>query len=295
MTPQLKEQWLAEVLREVMRAVMADEALQQALIFKGAWILNFQLGEDRYSKDIDSTAAPEWISRVRSLEEQQAFLQIHLERALKDHFEQQEPARFKLQKVSIERTPRSDHPRGWDMLRIRISIMDALFTVVRGLPPAELEVAAPESLGADSTEIRDFLGFPAQVYTLHRIAGEKLRAYLTSLPEYRRKMSGERAMRVKDLYDLARILQHRPADDADFWQKAGQEFVMACRSRYVDCAGPQTFKQDWDQARLRYEGDAHLNRIPFSEAEAALDLILEQLRRQGLFPQNHPLPDVASS
>ena len=63
----------------------------------------------------------------------------------------------------------------------------------------EIDVAAPETLGPDAVQTLIVKGIPARVYALHRIAGEKLCAYLTSLPPYRRNMQGgDREFRVKD-------------------------------------------------------------------------------------------------
>ena len=128
------------------------------------------------------------------------------------------------------------------------------------------------------------------VYALHRIAGEKLRAYLTSLPAYRRKMQGgERNFRVKDLHDMARILRARPQGDANFWLEAGREFLLACESRMVDCRGLETFMEDWPQARVRYEADGSLAMIPFAEAEQALKTVVGLLEQQMIFPVHHQI------
>ena len=280
-----RERWLNEVLREVMAALMHDEYLRQALVFKGAWILNLHLGESRHSMDIDATAEPSWGQQMGSLDNQEAFLQQHLPRAVRRHFERQNPVRFILEDAKFERNPANPHPRGWDMMRVKLVIHDHSQTNVRFMPPAELEVAAAESYGSDAVEWKDFLGAPARVYALHRIAGEKLRAYLTSLPEYRAKMhGGSREFRVKDLHDLARIVRQRPLENGVFWKKSMQEFKLACKSRFVDCAGPQTFLQGWAQARLRYEQDRHLSAIPWAEAENALNQILANMRADAGFP-----------
>jgi hypothetical protein len=285
MNPLQRERWVNEVLREVMAALMHDEALRQALVFKGAWILNLHLGESRHSMDIDAAAEPGWVREMGSLEKQEVFLREHLPRAVRRHFERQNPVRFTLSDAKFERNPASQLPRGWDMMRVKLVIHDHSLMNVRSLPPAELEVAAAESYGVDAVELRDFLGTPACVYALHRIAGEKLRAYLTSLPEYREKMQGgTREFRVKDLHDLARIVRQRPLEDVVFWEKAMQEFRLACESRFVDCAGPETFTQDWAQARLRYEQDRHLTAIPWVEAEAAVNQILANISAKAGFP-----------
>jgi len=293
MNPQQQDRWVAEVLREVMTAMMHDEALSAALVFKGAWVLNLHLGEFRHSMDIDAAAEPGWVEEMGCLDKQEAFLREHLPRAVRRHFERQNPVRFTLEEAKFNRNPADLHPRGWDMLCVKLVVRDHRMANVLGLPPAKLEVAAAESYGPDAVEMCDFLGVPAWVYALHRIAGEKLRAYLTSLPEYRAKMrGGDRKFRVKDLHDLARIVHHRPLKDTDFWAKAMREFRLACESRYVDCAGPETFKQDWAEARLRYEQDRHLTTVPFPEAEAALDEVSAAFARMGVFPLAFSTPPI---
>ena len=63
--------------------------------------------------------------------------------------------------------------------------------------------------------------------------GEKLRAYLSSLPAYRKKLDrpGE-AIRAKDLYDITRILQREQLPGSTgFWKAALAEFRVCCESR----------------------------------------------------------------
>ncbi len=291
MNPLQRERWVSEVLREVMTALMHDESLRQALVFKGAWTLNLHLGESRHSMDIDATAEPGWVKEMGSLESQEAFLKEHLQRAVRRHFEKQNPVRYSLEDAKFERNPMPQHPRGWDMIQVKLVIRDHTLTHVRSLPSAVLEVAAAESYGPDAVEWRDFLGSPARVYALHRIAGEKLRAYLTSLPEYRMKMhGGTREFRVKDLHDLARIVRQHPLEEVLFWEKVSREFRLACESRFVDCVGHATFLQDWAQVRLRYEQDRHLSVIPWPEAEAALNQILKSITANAGFPWFFKVP-----
>lgn len=291
MNPLQRERWVSEVLREVMTALMHDESLRQALVFKGAWILNLHLGESRHSMDIDASAEPGWVKEMGSMKNQEAFLREHLPSAVRRHFERQNPVRFTLEDTKFERNPMHQHPRGWDMLQVKLVIRDPSQANVRSLPPALLEVAAAESYGPDAVEWRDFLGAPALVYALHRIAGEKMRAYLTSLPEYRKKMhGGTREFRVKDLHDLARIVRQHPLEDLAFWGKVLEEFKLACESRYVDCNGPATFLQDWAQVRLRYEQDRHLSSISWTEAETALNQILKGISANAGFPWRFEVP-----
>jgi hypothetical protein len=87
MNPLQRERWVSEVLREVMTALMHDESLRQALVFKGAWILNLHLGESRHSMDIDASAEPGWVKEMGSMKNQEAFLREHLPSAVRRHFE----------------------------------------------------------------------------------------------------------------------------------------------------------------------------------------------------------------
>lgn len=282
-------QWINEVLNEVFLAVIASEPLRKALIFKGARILNLHLGDSRESLDIDSNVAPELVASFPSLEAQAKFLEEQLSAALRRYFDRQVPVRFQLVAVRVERRPPKGHPRGWTAFLLRVQVRDNLKAGVIGLPRLAIDVAAPETLGPDAVETMVVKGLPASVYALHRIAGEKARAYLTSLPAYRRKMlGGDREFRVKDLHDIARILRARPASDLEFWRKAGREFKLACESRLVDCRGLESFMESWPLARERYEADANLRRVHFTEAEQALKLVVGFFESQGIFPLQFP-------
>ena len=243
MNPETQREWIDEVLNEVFSAVIASEPLREALIFKGARILNLHLGDGRQSLDIDSNMANELVASIPDIEAQRRFLEEHLPPALRHHFERQNPVRFALAEVKVDRRPPKMHPRGWNAFLLKIQVKDHRRAGVKGLPGLEIDVAAPEELGPDAVERMIVQGLPARVYSLHRIAGEKLRAYLTSLPAYRRSMGGgDRAFRVKDLHDIARILRARPASDLAFWTKAGREFVLACKSRLVSCLGSMPYR-----------------------------------------------------
>jgi len=290
MNRESREQWINAVLNEVFLAVIAWEPLRHALVFKGARILNLHLGESRQSLDIDSNLAAEWVASAPDVEAQAGFFEQQLPSALRRHFERQNPVRFRLGRVTVERQPPKGHRRGWDAFLLRIEIQDNRLAGVLGLPMLELDVAAPEELGPDAVETITVQGIPARVYALHRIAGEKLRAYLTSLPAYRQKMnSKEREFRVKDLHDLARILRARPAENAVFWAAAAREFQLACQSRLVDCQGLESFMENWPQARARYVTDLSLGKVAFDEAEQSLKTIVGLFAQQKIFPLEYPV------
>lgn len=295
MNQESRDKWVNQILNDIFLAVIASKPLREALVFKGARILNLYLGESRQSLDIDSNISPGMAATVHDLDAQADFLAREVPLALRRHFEQQNPVRLTLGKVKVDRNPPKGHPRAWDAFKLRIEVRDNALAGVIALPRLEIEVAAPETLGPDAVQTMPVHGHPARVYTLHRIAGEKLRAYLTSLPAYRRKMrGGERDFRVKDLHDIARILQARPAIDQQFWNAAGLEFQLACESRLVDCAGPESFLESWPLARERYAADQSLKAVPFAEAEAAIKTTAGLLESQGIFPLIYPLRQPAT-
>jgi hypothetical protein len=247
--------------------MIASQPLRNALIFKGARVLNLHLGENRQSLDLDSNMSSDLVASIPDLEGRAHFLEQQFPPALRRHFERQNPVSLRLVRVIVERQPQKVHPRGWDAFLLRIEIQDSRLAGVHGVPKLQVDVVAPETLGPDAIETLTVQAIPAKVYALHRIAGEKLRVYLTSLPAYRRKMKGgEREFRVKDLHDIARILRARPASNAEFWTKAGHEFQLACQSRFVDCRGLDSFMAEWPQARRRYETDGSLSNVTSDEA-----------------------------
>ena len=90
--------------------------------------------------------------------------------------------------------------------------------------------------------------------------------------------------RVKDLHDLARILEARPIENKEFWREASKEFILACKSRYVDCVGLETFQEAWEVTRQAYESDANLSSIPFHETEGALQTVVRFFQHLRVFP-----------
>ena len=214
--------------------------------------------------------------------------------ALRQHFDRQPTVACELVAVRVRARPRRAHPAGWDAFQASLSVRDLSMPNERAFPRLDLDVAAPEQLGADALRMLDVGAHRIVAYGLSRIAGEKLRAYLTSLPEYRGKMSRPSgAVRVKDLYDLARIAKNRPlATAADFWRSAGEEFRLACRSRYVDCGGLATFRQDWEQVAVACKhGGIVPSDIPFADAARVLAGIVAFFEAAGILPLRHPVPD----
>jgi hypothetical protein len=277
MNPAQQNSWQDAILTEILRAISNHELLKQALVFKGARILSLHLGSGRKSLDIDANLQMEFQAQKPDREQQAAWFETQLTTALHNHFEAQEPVRYELISVKIEKRPAQEkHPRGWDGFVAKFKIADQRLRDTKGLPTIELDLAAPETLGPDAVCELLLDGISIQAYSLHRIAGEKLRAFLESLPAYRTKMGrNHRTVRAKDLHDLALILAAKPITDTSFWLNAAHEFQLASESRLVDCSGPETFYENWELTQAAYKTDLTLSAVSWMEAEEAIGEVLE--------------------
>jgi hypothetical protein len=287
-----RNRWVNTVIVEVLSAMVSDEVLSEALIFKGARVLSLHLGDDRQSLDVDSNFTAEFAEGHPDLDARRSWAEEHLGRAIRNNFENQNPVRFTLESIKVQRDPNSaPHPLGWDGLKATIRVTGEKNAGVRGLPAIEIDIASPELLGEGAVIALSIDGHTMRGYTLERIAGEKLRAFLTSLPAYRTKINSPvRVARVKDLHDEARILRRFSINHEAFWKKASEEFILACKSRYVDCSGLATFQESWNVTKEAYEMDPTLVGIPFPEVEDAIVKIVPLFDRFGIFPLRFPLP-----
>ena len=288
-----RDRWKSRVLDEIFIALAASEQLDEALVYKGARVLNVRMGIGRQSLDLDSNLTTPFVQRLPDREAQRMFLEQEMTQAIRRHFERQEPVQYELTTLKVRAYPPSSHPMGWDAFKVRMNVND-LSKRVSGLPALEIDVAAPEELLHTSVTTIEVGGHRVYAYTLERIAGEKLRAFLSSLPAYRAKMKkpGE-AVRAKDLYDIGRIRRDHELDKVGFWLQAGEEFRVACRSRYIDCQGLATFHQHWAVTRKTYEEATIPKNISFEETEETLAAVVRFLEMQGIVPFAFPLPESA--
>jgi hypothetical protein len=284
------ERWKSQVLDEIFVALAASEQLDECLVFKGARVLNLRLGGGRQSLDLDANLAAPFVENYPDREAQRAFLEEHVVLAVRRHFERQDPVRYELTALTVRTYPPKSHPMGWDAFKVRMNVND-LTRSVRGLPALEIDVTAPEELLDSSVSILSVGGHRVVAYTLERIAGEKLRAFLSTLPAYRAKAKkpGE-AVRARDLYDVTRIRRVHEIEQVEFWRLVGQEFRLACRSRYIDCQGLGTFQEQWAVTRKTYEEATIPKDISFEEAETTLVAVVCFLEVQGIVPFSFPLP-----
>lgn len=294
MNPDDTKKWQSDVLGHILLALAASKELRDVLVFKGALILNIRLGTTRMSLDIDSNLIQDFVMKFPEKEDQEGYLKKVLTTAIDKYFDRQDTVRYELDNLKIIRSPlKKNHPRGWDAFLIKIKIIDHQNSNVRSLPALAIDVAAPEALSEHSFSEIDLGGFQVKAYTLERIAGEKLRAFLSTLPSYRAKVSkpGE-ALRVKDLYDLVRIHRERPIENKMFWERSGKEFKLACSSRYVDCHGLETFQENWDYTKNLYETDTTLPKdVEFDEVERVILVINGFFKSKAITPFTFPLPN----
>lgn len=290
--------WQNAVLDEVFVAIATAPELAKNLVFKGARILARHVPDAaRQSLDLDANITQEFLGNYPESRQQAAVLAERLRSALGQHFEAALPVRYELESVRVDPKPPGGHPRGWTALQAQIRVRDLSRPGARGLPALTLDLAAPESLSEHSTTTLDIGGQKVTAYTLERIAGEKLRAFLSTTPVHQAKKAGTReTIRVKDLPDLARIVGHAPLTDRGFWRLAGEEFRLACESRGVDCAGWSTFDAVKALARETYGKDATVAAtVPFDEAWSVVRRIVERFGEEGVVPFEFPLPERVGS
>lgn len=285
--------WKYEVLNELLLALGKNQQLRENLIFKGALILNLHLESHRKSLDIDSNLDGAFAMQHPDRGRQKDFLEENVARAISRHFETKDPVRYELNNLRIDVNPKEFHPRGWDGFLITVSLIDHANPGVKGLPSLTIDVAAPELLSEYSVSEMELDGVTIRAYTLERIAGEKARAFLSTLPTYRAKVRkpGE-AVRVKDLYDLTRIIRSKPIIDRRFWTTAGNEFRLACKSRGIDCNGPESFLEDWTETKEYYQKAPIIPKdIPFHDVEETVASISSYWVEVGIIPFSFPLPE----
>lgn len=290
------DRWKSQVLDQIFIALAASEPLREALVFKGARVLNLLMGLGRQSLDLDSNLSAPFVQRIPSREAEREFLQQEITRAIRSHFERQDPVRYELTNVKIQTNPPHGHPMGWDAFNVKINVSDLTKDRVRGLPAIEIDVSTPEELLDSSVDVVKIGAHLVNAYTLERIAGEKLRAFLSSLPAYRSKVKkpGE-AVRARDLYDLSRIRRVHGLEQIEFWRLVGKEFFVACRSRYIDCQGLSTFQEQWNVTRQTYDEATIPKDVSFEEAEATMVAIVGFLEKEGVVPFTFPLPEKSDS
>ena len=298
MDPRSQDAWKREALDMAFEALATCSELSDKIVYKGGRVLALRLGgEQRASYDLDANILLSFAVKTPDREEQSRILSDLFGSAISDYASNQDPVRYELTSVAIKHRPRSDHPMGWNAFDVKVQLRDYKLSEVRNLPSIEFDVAAPEKLGDSAVAPLQVDGHEVFAYTLERIAGEKLRAFLSSLPCYRAKVKKPgSAVRAKDLYDLHKILQAKPIEHSEFWHDASKEFRLACESRYVDCLGLSTFSEDIEVTRTTYDTDSTLpGDVTFDDAWMSLEVVVRSWESLSVFPQTHPLPEESQA
>ena len=189
MNPDESARWKNEALDVVFAALASSRTLTGRIVFKGARVLSRRLRQvHRQSLDIDMNLSAAFVSQFPAREDQRRALETDIDTTLRRYIEAQSVVRYEIRAVSIKPKPQGDHPRGWNAFEARIGLMDRSNPNALALPSLVLDIAAPESLGPHAVAPLDVDGHPVAAYTLERIVGEKLRAFLSSLPAHRRKL-----------------------------------------------------------------------------------------------------------
>ncbi len=288
--------WKNEVLDTIFEALAASPELRDVLIFKGARVLNRRLANGgRQSLDLDTNLSSGFADQIPGREEQARYLERHFKVTLTRYFERQSPVRYSIQGLRVRLKPPREHPRGWNALEVAISLADKANPQVLGMPRITIDVAAPEQLLPTSTAPLRIGEHDVVAYSVERMAGEKLRAFLSSLPTYRKKIPRrDGARRVKDIYDFARICHHHPPDDLEFWRRAGRDFHKACESRFVDCVGIASFGESQAVTRDAYDKDPTIPKdISFDDAWGLLESVVSLFEREQIVPFTFAVESVA--
>lgn len=285
---------MRDALDMAFQALASSPALKEKLVYKGARILALRLGgEQRASYDLDANLLLAFARDHPNRDDQAKILSDLFQQAIGDYAESQEVVRYKLTDVKVKHRPRADHPLGWNAFEVIVKLHDFANEGILGIPNIEFDVAAPEELGAGAIAPLSIGDDTVFAYTLERIAGEKMRAFLSSLPSYRNKVNkpGD-AVRAKDLYDVSKILLTYPICNENFWAEAAEEFRLACESRYIDCLGIDTFAENIDITRSTYESDATLPKdITFDQAWGSITSIVSLWTAANIFPLNYQVPE----
>ncbi len=292
--PDDQSRWKNDALDEIFAALAARDSLTAYVVYKGARILNRRLDDvTRQSLDIDMNMTARFVAEYPTREQQRVAFEREVGAALRERFARALVVRFEVERITVKTS--AEHTHGWNAFEVVIGLRDRARRDVRGLPHLQLDIAAPEELGIRSTATLTVEGHDVQAYTESRIAGEKLRAFLTTLPAYRVKLGGRpRTIRVKDLFDLVRIERaHLLVDTAadEFWRDAADDFRRACASRFVDCAGLATFAEGFETTRATYHADATIDThvISFDRAWATLRGIVVRFESLSVIPFTFPL------
>lgn len=286
MGPGERASWMDEALQFVLESIAAHDELRDCLVFKGARVLHQRLSQmTRQSLDLDANLSRSTVEG-RSSADIASTLELQLSVALEHRVAAQDTIRYQLLSVRVVPNPRELHPRGWQGFNAAIRLSDALQVSQLAIPTLEIDLSAPEQLGAGAVAPLAVGDDFVYAYSAERQAAEKLRAFLQSLPAYRERYGPSlRPLRAKDVADLHAVLKEHPVSEVKFWSTVAAEFRTACEGRLVACAGWESFAVAEGDTREAFRTDAILAKIvSFDAAWASLREIVAALEGRGVFP-----------
>jgi hypothetical protein len=277
------------LLDDVYRGLIGSHELSSILIYKGARVLKEMLVTTRFSLDIDVTLRPEFVAIHKMIEDQKHYLTALISASLRTHFESAAAVRYTLLDVDLKVRPGREVPDNWRMFAAIIHVRDALAATTPDLV-AQIDISIGEQFSDSAIANITVDDHKIYVYSLSRIAGEKLRAFLSCLPTYRGKLKLPTTVerRAKDLFDLSKIEREHRLSDGEFWHQAAREFVLACEFRRIDCAGLVSFLDDWKVTAIEYERDTRLSDVPLTHARQTLETIVTFLTDHHYLPLRNP-------
>lgn len=280
MMPGQVEAWTQGAIDLVLQSIAASPSLRSWIVLKGAQALRLHLSGGRRSKDVDGYLTREFEQQAGTLEERRERIREELRSMLLQSLALLQRTDLSVSRVEVREF--RDERTGEVFPEFVLVVYLRQENRVRPPLPLELSPSEPSSqlpqtfaLGSASILVQP----------LERVCGEKLRAFLSSLPSHRRRM-GERphAARVRDLYDLAQVARLRPTVQSPFWEAVSQEFVLACRSRKVECAGMESFAEGWENTRRAYEREPAYRDIGFDEVHQVLLSLVSVFAAIGVLP-----------
>lgn len=113
MNPQDNEAWKRDALDLIFEALAASATLESKVAYKGARVLARLLdAPHRYSYDIDLNLIQTFVETYPDLNEQARCLQHEIHIAIDAYTRRQDPVRYRLVQIQIQRRPKERHPHG---------------------------------------------------------------------------------------------------------------------------------------------------------------------------------------
>jgi hypothetical protein len=169
-----RERWRSQVLDEIFVALAASEQLDEALVYKGARVLNLRLGIGRQSLDLDSNLTTAFVQKNQDREAQRLFLEQEITRAVRRHFERQKLVRFELGSLNVETYPPKSHPMGWDAFKVKMRLNDLTGQVKGAWKTSMFSSPEDELVHSRACVVKVFLSLSSTLHVPTRVTRNAL-------------------------------------------------------------------------------------------------------------------------